>query len=276
MKKKIFALTLAALFTANVQANSVGLYLGGQTWQSEARGVFGESDTLIDFNLMKEQQSNYFIAVEHPYPALPNIRISSTTLDTTGKTTLTQEFGFDDVTFPIDDDVNARFNTSYIDYTLYYQLIDNGLFSLDFGLTARDFDGEVTVTGKTITVTSVNTLPDTEQAMEADHFTATTNSNTPTGSIKTDDIMPMLYVATNISLPLMGLSVFAQGDLSFLDDHSLYDYQVGFSYNLVDTHKVDFNLTFGYRAVKMEFEDLDSLYTDLEFKGAFVGMIVHF
>jgi hypothetical protein len=28
--------------------------------------------------------------------------------------------------------------------------------------------------------------------------------------------------------------------------------------------------------VKMEFEDLNSLYTDLEFKGAFLGVIAHF
>ena len=50
MKKMAFAATLAALFTANVQAaftftpqanNKVGLYLGGQLWQSEASGIFG-------------------------------------------------------------------------------------------------------------------------------------------------------------------------------------------------------------------------------------------
>ena len=39
---------------------------------------------------------------------------------------------------------------------------------------------------------------------------------------------------------------------------------------------MDFNLTLGYRAVKTEFEDLNNLYTDLEFKGAFVGVIARF
>jgi len=278
MKKKTFAATLAALFTANVQADTVGLYLGGQIWQSEASGVFGEINTLIDFNLKKEQQGNYFIALEHPFPLLPNVRISSTTLDTVGKTNLTQEFSFDDKNFLMGDDVNASFNVSYVDYTLYYQLFDNRVFSFDFGLTARDFNGAVTVTGKTIIVTtSTDPALDGEEHEGHDHpVTETTTIETATGKIKTNEIKPMLYVATNINLPLSGLSVFAQGDFLLIDEHSLYDYQIGLSYNLVDSNKMDLNLTLGYRAVKMEFENLENLYTDLEFKGAFVGAVVHF
>jgi len=272
MKKMAFAATIAALFTGNVQADTVGLYLGGQIWQSEASGIFGEEDTLIDFNLKKEQQINFFVAVEHPFPLLPNARISSTTLDTTGKTTLTQEFSFGDETFLIGTDVNANFNVSYVDYTLYYQLFDKGLFSFDLGLTARDFNGAVTVTGSTIIDYGDGNCndPDPPPGITCP---SPSSSITPTGKIKTDDIEPMLYVATNISLPLAGLSVFSQGDFSLIDDHSLYDYQVGLSYGLVD-----FNLTLGYRVVKIELEDLEeiNLYTNLEFKGDFVGVIAHF
>ncbi|MGL1958085.1 MAG: TIGR04219 family outer membrane beta-barrel protein [Colwellia sp.] len=281
MKKKAFAVTFAVLLTVNIQAtpfftytpqaNSVGLYLGGQIWQSDASGTFGEKNTLIDFNLKKEQQINYFIAVEHPYPLLPNVRISSTALDTTGKTTLTQEFSFGDETFLIDDDINASFNINYVDYTLYYQLLDHRLFSFDLGLTARYFNGDVTVIGPTIT--GGECIP-TDVPNHC--ITTPISSYTPKGKIKTNEIVPMLYVATNISLPLRGLSVFGQGDFSLIDDHSLYDYQVGLSYDLVDSRKVDLNLTLGYRVVKMEFEDLDNLYTDLEFKGAFIGVIAHF
>ena len=39
----VFAATFAVLFTFTPQVNNtVGLYLGGQIWQSEASGVFGE------------------------------------------------------------------------------------------------------------------------------------------------------------------------------------------------------------------------------------------
>tara|TARA_R110002167_G_scaffold316099_1_gene521654 strand:+ start:3488 stop:4324 length:837 start_codon:yes stop_codon:yes gene_type:complete len=278
MKKTAFAASLAALFTFTAQANNkVGLYLGGQIWQSEASGIFGEKNTLNDFNLKKEQQINYFVAVEHPFPLLPNVRISSTTLDTTGKTTLTQEFSFGDETFPMGDDVNASFNVSYMDYTLYYELFGNGNFSFDLGLTARNFNGDVTVTGSTIIYPGDDLCNGPEIApVPPSSCPSPTSSDTPSDKIKTNEIVTMLYVATNISLPLTGLSVFAQGDFSLIDDHSLYDYQVGLSYDLVDSFVMDLNLNLGYRAVKMEFEDLDNLYTDLEFKGAFVGVIVRF
>ena len=282
MKKTVFAATIAALFTANVQAETVGLYLGGQIWQSEASGIFGEKNILIDSNLKKEQQSSYFVAVEHPFTLLPNVRISSTTLDTTGKTTSTQEsFSFDDGVFhidvDIDVDVDASFSISYVDYTLYYELFDNDLFSFELGLTARDFDGAVTEAETTTTVTTSNDGGlDAEEHPEHNHILTETTKTVAMGKIKTTEIVPMLYVATNISLPLTGLSIFAQGDFLLKDDHSLYNYQVGLSYDLVDSRMVDFNVTLGYRAVKMEFEDLDNLYTDLEFKGAFVGVIAHF
>lgn len=46
--------------------SQVGLYLGGQIWQSEANGTFGEENSLINYKLKKEQQTNYFVTVKHP------------------------------------------------------------------------------------------------------------------------------------------------------------------------------------------------------------------
>jgi len=292
MKKAAFAATLAALLTTNVRADTAGLYLGGQVWQNEANGVLGEKNTLIDFALKKEQQSYYFVAVEHPFPLLPNVRISSTTFDTTGKTSLTQAFSFGGEKFPTDDVIevpdgefiidtkldtklNASFNVSYVDYTLYYELFDNGLFSFDLGLTARVFDGIVTVKGTTnvVATTDVKDHP----GHTPDHIgSEISGTSTANGKIKINEIEPMLNVTTNINLPLTGLSLFAQGDYSLKNEHSLFDYQVGLNYDLIDSRMMDFNVTLGYRFAKMEFENLDGLYTDLEFKGAFVGVIAHF
>jgi len=284
MIKKVCAATLAALFTFTAPASAdftytpkssddVGLYLGGQIWQSKASGIVGEEHTRIDFNLKKEQQIDYFIAVKHPFPLLPHARISHTTLDTSGVTTLTQAFSFDDKTFPMGDKVNASFNVSYVDYTFYYELFDNEIFSFELGLTARDLNGDVTVAGTTKSshypCNDPNPSPD-------DPCIDRGNTTISMGKIKTDEINPMLYVATNISLPLTNLSVFAQADFLSIRDHALSDYQVGLSYDLMRNKMVDFNVNLGYRVVKIEFENLNSLYTDLEFKGAFVGMVAHF
>ncbi|RVU31921.1 hypothetical protein EOE67_19530 [Rheinheimera riviphila] len=284
MIKTAFAATLTALFTFTASATAqftytpkssddVGLYLGTQIWQSEPSGIFGEENTLIDFNLNKEQQINYFIDVKHPISFLPNARISITTLDTSGKTTVTQKFDFNDKTFPIGGKVDASFNVRYVDYTFYYELFDQEKFSFELGLTARDLNADVTVTGATKSsgdgCNDPNPSPDSP-------CTDAGNTAISSSKIKTDEINPMLYVATNISLPLTNLSVFAQADFLLRDDHTFSDYQVGLSYDLMRSKMADFHVNLGYRVVKMEFENLNNLYTDLEFQGAFIGMVAHF
>lgn len=284
MIKTAFAATLVVLvtFTASASAqftytpkssDEVGLELGTQIWQNEPMGFFGEENTLIDFNLNKEQQINYFIGVKHPISFLPNARISSTTLDTTGHAALTQKFTFNEKTFPVGDKVDTRFNVRYIDYTFYYELFDSKNFSFELGLTARDLNGDVTVTGAT--KSSGDTCHDPNPSPDSP-CTDAGNTALSSGKIKTDEITPMLYVATHIGLPFTHLSVFAQADFSLLNDRTLSDYQVGFSYDQLRFKMADFSVNLGYRVVKMEFVNLNRLYTDLEFTGAFVGMVAHF
>lgn len=120
MKRMVFLAIFAVLFSANVQADyPVDLYVGGQIWQSESSGIFGTKTTQIDFNLKKERQGYYFIAVENPFPFLPNLRIASHSLDSNGKVTSSNTFNFSDGSFTVGDSIDASFNVSYIDYTLY-------------------------------------------------------------------------------------------------------------------------------------------------------------
>lgn len=54
MKRMVFLVVFAVLFSANVQADyPVDLYVGGKIWQSESSGIFGTKTTQIDFNLKK-------------------------------------------------------------------------------------------------------------------------------------------------------------------------------------------------------------------------------
>ena len=250
MKKSLIAAGVAALFSFNANADVVGLYIGGQVWDAETSGKFGESGFQTDFNLEDEQHGNYFIAVEHPLPLIPNVRIASTSLDTQGNTTLTSDFEFDGTTFTQSTPVDAVFDVSYVDYTLYYELFDNGLFSFDLGLTGRDLDGDIKVTE---TADATNT-----------------ESQSLSGTI------PMLYVSSSVDLPFTGLSVYAEGNFLSIDDHSILDYQAGLSYELIDNLAVDMNLTLGYRSVELELEDLDDIYSDLEFSGIYAGAVIHF
>ena len=251
MKKIALAVTLASILSTNVQADALGIYLGGQIWDNQASGTLGDGSSQVDFNLADEKQNSFFIAFEHPLPLIPNVRIASTSLETEGNTTLTTEFEFEGETFREDANVNADFNISYVDYTLYYELFDNDLLSFDLGLTGRDFDGDVTVS-------------------------AQSNQGATSGRISVTEIVPMLYARTNIGLPLTGLNLYAQGNFLSIDDHTLYDYEVGVSYELIDNLAVDVNINAGYRAVKLELDDLNDLYTNIEFDGVFLGTTIHF
>ncbi|NMP30364.1 TIGR04219 family outer membrane beta-barrel protein [Thalassotalea sp. M1531] len=260
MKKTLIAASLISLMSATAQADVVGLYIGGQIWDNEATGAFGETANMQEFRLDDEQQTSFHIAVEHPFPFIPNIKLAQTTLDTTGSATLTEEFKFGDETFTVGSSVDADFDVSYTDYTLYYELFDNGAFSFDFGLTGRDFDSEIVATS-TVTTTDSSGGSVTE---------------TLTGKQSASEIVPMLYAATEIGLMFTGLNLYAEGNFLSIDDHTLYDYQVGISYDLIDNIAVDVNVTAGYRSVKLELEDLSDLYTDIEFDGVFAGLVIHF
>ncbi|OKY24824.1 TIGR04219 family outer membrane beta-barrel protein [Thalassotalea sp. PP2-459] len=259
MNKLIATAISTIMFSSSVQADAIGVYLGGHIWDNEASGVFGESGGQRNFNLKDEQQGSLFIAVEHPLPFIPNAMISQTDFATKGATQFDSDFVFDDYTFEANNQLNANFDVSYTDYTLYYEFFDNGLFSFDLGITGRDFDGDVSVSGL------ANVSND-----------GTTTTTQVTGSLSTDEIVPMLYASTIVGLPFTGVNVFARGNFLSLDDHTLYDYQAGVSYDVIDNLAVDVSLTLGYRAVKLELEDINNLYANIEFEGIFAGAIVHF
>lgn len=248
MKKILLAAALSAAISTSVQADTLlGLYVGGQIWATEASGTFGDSDDQADFNLNDQEQGSFFVAFEHPLPLIPNAKISRTTLDTDGVTQLSREFSFRDETYVGSSNIDTRFDLNYTDYTLYYEVFDNDLVSFDFGLTARDFDTEIELK---------------QGAMSS--------------TLSASGIVPMLYAYTNIGLPFTGFNVYGEGNFLSLDDNTIYDFQVGVSYELIDNLAVDVNLTLGYRSVKLEIEDLDDLHSELDFEGVFAGAVVHF
>lgn len=257
MKKAIIVASLATVLCASVQADTLlGLYIGGQVWANQTDGSLGESEVLNEqatFSFKDETQGSYFIALEHPIPLVPNLKIVSTTLDTQGSTDLDNQFTFGGKTYDVNAHVDAVLDLSFIDYTFYYELFDNDLLTIDFGLTARDVETRINASG-------------------LDNTTQTQISSELGGS----GIIPMLYVSTIVGLPFTGFNVFAEGNFVSYDDQTLYDYQVGVSYEVLDNLAVDLNVTLGYRSMKLELNDLDDLYSDLTFDGVFVGAIIHF
>jgi len=251
MKKAVIAVSLATVLCTSVQADTLlGLYIGGQVWANQAKGSFGEGETdQAVFNFDDEYQGSFFIAIEHPIPLIPNVKISSTTLDTVGGTTIESSFTFEGQTYVANSKLDTTFDASYIDYTFYYEVFDNDLLTFDFGVTARDLDSQVKVVEQTSTQSS---------------------------DLSVSGFIPLFYVNTIIGLPFTGFNVFAEANFLSYDDSTVYDYQVGVSYSILDNLAVDLDITLGYRALKLELNDIDGLYSDLNFDGVFAGAVVHF
>lgn len=106
-------------------------------------------------------------------------------------TTLTQASIFNNKTFAIGDTVAARFHVSYIDYTIFYELLDDEDLPLTIGFTARDFNGEVSV-GKA-TDNSDNTCNDPNPSPDRP---CNDETSLASGQINTNKIKPMLYLAS--------------------------------------------------------------------------------
>jgi outer membrane protein len=252
MKKTALMLSLSGvLITATAQADTLlGLYIGADGWRTTAEGSFANNERLQNFNFSDKSQSSYYVALEHPVPLLPNILLQHNQLESAGNTTLNAGFNFAGKSYTAGTALYNQIDLTNTDYILYYEFIDNDLFSLDLGLNGKHIDGSVSVTD-----TAANGLNATQDASQ---------------------LIPMLYSAAIIGLPLTGLDIFAKGSFVSYDGSRVYDVQAGIAYALLDNMAVDFRLKVGYRAVNLRLDDIDDLYANLDFNGVFAGVELHF
>ena len=257
MKKCIMAVaTAAALSASPVMADTLaGLYLGGQGWRTSTSGgfaddgTFSNDSTMADFNFDSQANSSLYIAVEHPVPFLPNVKVNYTTLDSDGTTALQTSFTFDGDLYTTGSDIYTQVEMSTTDLTLYYELFDNDLVSFDLGLTGKYIDGTLFVN-------------------DADTQTS--------GELPFSGVIPMAYSRVAIGLPFTGLGAYAEGNYLSVGDHTFSDYQIALTYSFIESLAVDMTIQAGYRNVEVDLDDLDGAYADMSWDGPFAGIEIHF
>jgi outer membrane protein len=250
MKKLLITGTLGlALSAPVVQADSLGIYAGAHSWKTSFSGDINSTDTnsIIDLEdtLGFDDSSNnvYYIALEHPIPLLPNIKLQQTKLEIDGDSTLGESITFDGITFPAGTHINSDVDFSHTDATLYYQLLDNWV-SLDLGLTARKFDGFIDI--------------------------ADTSNNRAKVSI--DNTVPMLYAKAQFDLPLTGLSIGVDGNIISYSGNSLSDINATINYEF----SFGLGLAAGYRVFNLSLDDVDDIDSDLTMDGTYAALTFHF
>lgn len=252
MKETVLSVGLMALCVSySSHADTLlGLYVGAQGWNMETSGGFSDDGTNVNFNFEDEAKPNFYVAFEHPVPLIPNIKLQRTEMNTNGDVALQSNFSFGGELFPINAEAISDVQLTTTDIILYYELFDNDLISFDVGLNAKYIDGELLVTAK--------------------------DDPTLNGREEFSGPVPMLYSRLAIGMPLTGFGAFVEGNFLNVDDHTLTDYQAAITYSLMENLAIDVTFQVGYRVVTLELEDLDDIYSDLEFKGAYAGLEVHF
>ena len=254
MNKTALALTLGALLTATAaQADTLGgIYVGAQYWDLASDGTINDDNASADFDLGDDAKGSVWIAIEHPIPLLPNFKARYNQLDGEGVATLNGAITIDGVTFADDTEMALDAKLDHVDAVLYYELLDNDLVSLDLGLNIKVGDFELTGVGED---------PDGN---------GVTQSGSYSGPI------PLLYAAGEIGLPLTGLGLFGEVSGLAYSGNQFYDAQAGLGYNFLDNPAIVLTGQLGYRIFKLKAEDLDDINADIQFDGAFAGLVAHF
>lgn len=250
LKKLALALGCGGCLMAPAQADTIfGVYAGAQYWNAGTDGGFANNSSLTNFDFDDEGENAFYIAVEHPIPFVPNVKLSNVNMVSNGLTTLTSTFDFGGTEFTANTDVIANMDVQSTDIILYYELFDNDLISFDLGLNGKYLDGTLDVRDQGNTLSGVQ------------DFSA---------------VIPMLYSKLEVGVPLTGWNAYVEGSFLAIDDHSLIDYQAAITYSVIDNLAVDVELQLGYRSVELDVEDIDDIYADLQIDGFFAGVEVHF
>ena len=153
--------------------------------------------------------------IEHPVPLIPNFKLSLSEVN------------------------NDSYEYTKIDYTAFYEILDNDAISIDVGLGISQFEG-----GKYLSQT----------------FSGAT---------------PHAYVDAELALPFLNTTLYT--DIHFLnyDGNQITDAIAGLRYdfNLV---AVDLGLKAGYRVQSFDAKDFDDLSFDITTDGYFVGLHADF
>ncbi len=253
MKK--LALVSAILIAAPLSAHANLLFTVGakaSVWDAEPTGqidkdVSVESDGL---NLKSENGTQMTVFFEHPVPLIPNVKLKSTDLDIKGSGELTTNISFAGKPFAVSEKVDSNINLSHTDATLYWGLpIPLPYINVDFGLTARMFDGDASVTG------------------------ALDPANPK--SVDLDMTLPMAYGAVKVGSPF---GIYATADVNWIGfgDNQMTDINAAVGYEL-PIPIVDVGLEVGYRGINLQTDKKDvDVAADLDVSGIFYGVSVAF
>lgn len=248
---KLFVASTILTASSMASADVIGVYAGAQKWNYDIDGYVSTGSDNVDLNddfgYDDSDDNSYFVALEHPIPVLPNIKIQQNNLEASALGTASQDYTFGSSFYPEGTATASSFDFSHIDYTLYYEILDNWV-NLDLGVTGKQFDGHVDV------------------ALQA------TVGDILHERVDFKGTVPMLYGKAQFDLPLTGFSVGTTMNIGQTTDDKINDYTLYFGYE----GETGFGFEVGYRNFTVEFDSFDDLSSDFTLDGYYASLNFHF
>lgn len=244
LKTSALALFLFAMSSPAV-ADIASFTVGASYWEPDLSGTFsssGDDDIDLSDDLATDDpssSSSITLTLEHPIPALPNLRYQAYDLDGTGRATLGSGIVFDGEVYAGGDTVESSIDLSHDELVLYYEVLDNWV-NFDLGVTLKSFDGEAALVG---------------------------DVNTNESRIEIDEIIPLLFLSARFDLPLSGLYLSAEISTLSIDDSSADDMSLMLGY----LTNFGLGIEGGIKKFEVELDDVDDLDTDIEYDGVYVN-----
>ncbi len=240
-------------FSNTASADTIfGLHGSAHLWQPELSGTIGQNTNAFDFSSSfsddEGESMSLLAAIEHPIPLVPNFQLRTTPVTWSGSSDSASGTLLGSIT--ITGEVDAEFDLTSLDGTLYYEVLDNWV-SLDLGVTARRIDGFVSVRQGGVE----NGLSD---------------------RVDIDQVLPMGYAHARFDLPFTGLSVGARGNVIAFSGNNLTDVEayVQLEFDLIPL--LDIGIQGGFRRLGLEVEDIDDFESDAVLDGAYIAVTGHF
>lgn len=140
----------------------------------------------------------------------------------------------------------ADIELNNIDYILYYELLDT-IVHADIGAGLSNLDGTV----RNLNAGALN-------------------------QYDLDEYSPLLYATVGVKLPFTGMSAKAEAIYTHGSDSKKTDVQAELQYDFIDNLLVDVGAKVGYRMMQVDFEQDQRPDLQLEFRGPYIGLDVHF
>lgn len=247
MKKILVALAFVGyLISPLASADTIGVYIGVGQWKLDPSGGISKGPDTIDLNtdlgLTKENQKNYYVALEHPLPMLPNIKIQRQDLSLTSESILTRTINYGGQTFVVNDTVTSDLDLGYQDIILYYEVLDNWV-SLDLGVNVKNFDGTIDISSSTDSVND-----------------------------KLNEFVPMLYGRAKFEIPATNFLLDFEASVISYSGDSFSDLRAAVGYE----SDIGLGAELGYKRIQLNIDNLSGVTSDLKFDGYYFNVNFHF